>query len=679
MITASEWLEDKKRERRKAVEERIKNAPKDCHGNTIYDSHNRKYRLDGVLDALAQIGGIVNRQNGYYQAQCPVHGDTNPSLTITPDADGLYCMLYCHAGCDIKNIRAALESQGKLDGADEPVEPAVATKSDFHNRDDGDNTTIYDYVDENGKLLYQVIRSVDRNGKKKFQQRQPKVNGDWSYKITQRKVLYRLPKVLQQVKSGKAVIIVEGEKDVHTLDRLNDVVATTNSGGAGKWDDAYTQYLAGAQVYMIADNDAAGQNHVIDIFKSFRSHGLSFKLIQLPKIDELGDGADVTDWVEAGHTLDELRQAVQDAPLYLPDIKTFKFHTAAELQTMNLPEPRWIVKDLFPVGLTVLAAQKKVGKSCLALQAAVAVAKGKPLFEQLNVDAGAVLYYAMEQSKNLNKYRLKLSLGEGIWSERLYIRSINDPFPRMDMGGMDELEFTILSIPNIKLVIIDTWQRVAPVNSHKSLNAYERDTMSMDPLHALAHKYGIALVLITHEKKSLHKEHDEFDRVMGSQGMTGVPDHVIMITRKRDDVNAKIMTISRVGREIRWALRFNDETLTWTLLGDAGEVCRSQERQQIYEILREMDKPLSPSDVTALLEEQGTDKNYNAVKALLFKMEHDGEVEKTGRGLYRHKRKLPNVTINNNPNIPKEILIPDDALPVEPPNTVFAFDVEEGA
>ncbi|MCX6786884.1 MAG: AAA family ATPase, partial [Candidatus Kaiserbacteria bacterium] len=450
-------------------------------------------------------------------------------------------------------------------------------------------------------------------------------------------------------------------------------------------DDAYTKCLTGAQVYMICDNDTAGKNHVIDIFKSFRSHGLFFKLIQLPKIDELGDGADVTDWVEAGHTLDELRQAVKDAPVYSPDITTFKFHTAAELQKMNLPEPRWIVKDLFPVGLTVLAAQKKVGKSCLALQAAVAVAKGNPLFEQLNVDAGAVLYYAMEQSKNLNKYRLKLSLGEGTWSDRLYIRSINDPFPRMDMGGLDELEFTILSIPNIKMVIIDTWQRVAPVNSHKSLNAYERDTMSMDPLHALAHKCGIALVLITHEKKSIGRERDEFDRVMGSQGMTGVPDHVIMITRKRDDTNGKIMTISRVGREIRWAIKFNDETLTWTLLGDAGEVCRSQERQQIYEILREMDKPLSPSDVAALLEEQGTTKNYNAVKALLLKMENDGEVEKTGRGLYRHKKKLPNVLIepiNNNPttDIPQELLFQDDVLPVEPkPNTELVFDPDEGA
>jgi hypothetical protein len=97
-----------------------------------------------------------------------------------------------------------------------------------------------------------------------------------------------------------------------------------------------------------------------------------------------------------------------------------------------------------------------------------------------------------------------------------------------------------------------------------------------------------------------------------------------------------------------------------------------------------MDKPLSPSDVSALLEEQGTTKNYNAVKALLLKMENDGEVEKTGRGLYRHKKKLPNPPsepINNNPttDIP-ELLFQDDVLPVEPkPNTELVFDPDESA
>jgi hypothetical protein len=50
--------------------------------------------------------------------------------------------------------------------------------------------------------------------------------------------------------------------------------------------------------------------------------------------------------------------------------KSRSFYTARELLGTKFPEPRWIVPDILPEGLTPLAGRPKVGKSWLALQIA---------------------------------------------------------------------------------------------------------------------------------------------------------------------------------------------------------------------------------------------------------------------------------------------------------------------
>ncbi len=48
--------------------------------------------------------------------------------------------------------------------------------------------------------------------------------------------------------------------------------------------------------------------------------------------------------------------------------------SAAELQGRVFPPIKWIVPDILPEGLTLLAGKPKLGKSWLALDAAIAVA-----------------------------------------------------------------------------------------------------------------------------------------------------------------------------------------------------------------------------------------------------------------------------------------------------------------
>ena len=96
-------------------------------------------------------------------------------------------------------------------------------------------TNTYDYTNEAGELLFQKLRYVDEDGKKTFRQRKPDGAGGYVYSLGDTpKVLYNLPAVLEAKKKGKAIWVVEGEKDADTLIALGDT-ATTMPGGAGKW------------------------------------------------------------------------------------------------------------------------------------------------------------------------------------------------------------------------------------------------------------------------------------------------------------------------------------------------------------------------------------------------------------------------------------------------------------
>ncbi len=76
-----------------------------------------------------------------------------------------------------------------------------------------------------------------------------------------RRVLFKLPELIEAVAAEHPVFIVEGEKDVLVLNKLG-IVATTNPGGAGKWRPEFSETLRDADVILIPDNDDAGWEHI---------------------------------------------------------------------------------------------------------------------------------------------------------------------------------------------------------------------------------------------------------------------------------------------------------------------------------------------------------------------------------------------------------------------------------
>ena len=143
----------------------------------------RRFNGGQVRQRLISMGKRV--AHGGRIAQCPTHDDNNPSLSIGEGDDGC-AILHCHQGCSIEDVLAALDlsPERRREAPDNAPAPIVAT---------------YDYRDEEGILLFQVVRRAD----KRFFQRRPDSNGGWIKNLDEtRRVLFQLPQLLKRTPLG---------------------------------------------------------------------------------------------------------------------------------------------------------------------------------------------------------------------------------------------------------------------------------------------------------------------------------------------------------------------------------------------------------------------------------------------------------------------------------------------
>ena len=95
--------------------------------------------------------------------------------------------------------------------------------------------------------------------------------------------------------------------------RSHGEIATTNSGGAGKWRPEYAQALRDRHVVVLPDNDAPGENHARMVARSLIGVAASTRIVNLPGQAAKGD---ITDWLAAGHTIAELPVLVEKTPVW---------------------------------------------------------------------------------------------------------------------------------------------------------------------------------------------------------------------------------------------------------------------------------------------------------------------------------------------------------------------------
>ena len=330
-------------------------------------------------------------------------------------------------------------------------------------------------------------------------------------------------------------------------------------------------------------------------------------------------------------------QAVLDK--VLPPLKTI---TAAELLSMEIPEPKWAVPNLIPEGLTILAGRPKAGKSFFGLGVALAVAHGGYALGHIPVEQGDCLFIGLEDNLRRLQSRLRKMLAGEAPPAKLHLLT---GLPRMDRGGLGILSDWLEQHKETRLVVIDTLNKIRPPKK-RGADSYAEDYDALGELQKFAMERGVAIMVIHHTRKSVGEY--EIDEISGTTGVSAAADSILMI---RKTVNGEILYLT--GRDVdtqELALKFDKNCCLWEILGDASEYAISKEREAIIAVLRECETPLASKEIADSLNQKAGN-----VRFLLSKMARDGVIVRQSRGKYTIDKVTNNANNANNTNITNKL------------------------
>ena len=271
---------------------------------------NTSTTLSDVVATLTRLGCQPTSSSTGYSAYCPVHetdGNRHTKSLTLREGDRVPVIVHCHAGCESKTILQAV-------GIEAPSRRTVNIP------------TGYSYRDADGHEVRQKLRYEPKEFRICH-----KEAGRHIYKYGPGPhVLYRLPEVVAAIQSRNTIFLLEGEKDVDRAVR-EGLIATTNIEGASqpgqnsKWRRDYTVQLTGATcIVLLPDNDPAGRAHMAHIGQQLIGRVQETILIDLGRLyPDLPEKGDLSDWLNMGHTVEELLELVGKAsPLRQPHEST---------------------------------------------------------------------------------------------------------------------------------------------------------------------------------------------------------------------------------------------------------------------------------------------------------------------------------------------------------------------
>ena len=153
-----------------------------------------------------------------------------------------------------------------------------------------------------------------------------------------------------------------------------------------------------------------------------------------------------------------------------------------QLKAMKLPEIKWVIRDLLPQGLCILAGSPKVGKSWLAQQLGLSVATGTTALDTFPCSKGQVLHLALEDTAaRIQNRMLLLMRGTAQTADLSGYQSATrwDTLPE----AITRMEDWITQQECPKLIIIDTFQKIRAIGRKSDDSVYAKDYLeSQSPL-----------------------------------------------------------------------------------------------------------------------------------------------------------------------------------------------------
>jgi len=300
----------------------------------------------------------------------------------------------------------------------------------------------------------------------------------------------------------------------------------------------------------------------------------------------------------------------------------FKRTNTNDLMVATFPPLKAIMPGYVYAGFTAFAGRMKLGKTWWAIDCAVAVATGGVAMGSIDCTQGDVLYIDLENGPRRIQSRIRALFPHDRELPDMSRLEWVTEAPLLNDGFLGRLDRWRVSVADPRLVIIDVLQRIKP-SGNKNQNAYESDYSIWAPLQEWATRHGVAVLGLHHTKKG--GADDPLEALSGSNGLSACADTTIVL-----DQGSSGRTLYVRGRDIEereTAVLFNAGS--WTVLGDAAEVNKSDQRRAILDALRNTTTPLGPKEIAA-----ATGMKDGNVRFLLGQMVTAGEIQKQGYGRY---------------------------------------------
>ena len=471
--------------------------------------------LDLQSLARALNGEVISaRQGREVLAPGPGHSAKDRSMCVRLDFeapegflthsfagdDPIVCRDYVRQCAGLPAFRRNSPPSHKI--SDQEIENAV--RQIVQGQTDRKIIATYDYRDDAGTLLYQVVRYEPKD----FSQRRPDGRGGWVPDAGERRVVYRWSDLLRY--PDATIFVCEGEKDADRVASLGHCATTVAS---GKWTEDCVKALDGRDIVILEDNDEAGRKKGLAAAQALSGAAASIRVVSLPGLPDKGD---VSNWLDADlSNADKLARICCEAPLWQPDQRAEppaasqkpRATGATVLRTVCVADVEAVPIDWVWFGrlargkLTMLSGDPGIGKSQIAIDVAARITMGDNWTDAGRAPKGNVVILSAEDAvKDTLRPRLEVA-GADLRRVHVMEAAVQDGKERSFNLQMDleSLRVTLAGIGDVALVIIDPiTSYMGHVDSHRTTDV----RAVLEPLARFAEEANIALLAISHPPKA---------------------------------------------------------------------------------------------------------------------------------------------------------------------------------
>jgi hypothetical protein len=313
-----------------------------------------------------------------------------------------------------------------------------------------------------------------------------------------------------------------------------------------------------------------------------------------------------------------------------------------ELMKMDLPPTEWVVEDLLPPGLALLAGPPKIGKSTLAYDLAMAVASGSKFLDHWATRKAPVIYYDLESGHHLIKEKVVALLRVRKHDVRKWKLSFSLVSPA-GAAAVAQVRADLQANPATRLLVVDIFARFrdAAQEARERKNAYLLEHEIMTQFQAVCMDYPNLCVLLVHHTNKRSTDTTTWqDAISGTQGIAGgTHTNLVLSSPVKPGLSEEDRQLMRqyvilhgAGKrvhEFEQTLAKAGDGCTWRVSElTPGQVKAGSVQRDILAVVSSNPEVIWPAPAIA----QALGKNLNTVRELTRRMTQQGMLKTTGKG-----------------------------------------------